>query len=220
MACFCEDCRLYFQRRYPNCPRCGRRPVSDGRTDQELEALGYHAFPLPGQAGQQPRRAAIEDEDLLSRLRRDYERQYTAPPPEPAAQAPDAPPPSPPPEEDFFGGFREGPAQSTPRIDLDPPERPAVRRPAPREAPAADWYAPPRARRESVFSRLGRSASSVPWPLLLRIGFVVLIVALLFTLWAMRRALVRGVLSIFTALLPALVVLYLLWYIIRGGRRR
>ena len=67
---------------------------------------------------------------------------------------------------------------------------------------------------------MGRSAASIPWPLLLRIGFVILVIALLATLWTMRWALLQGILALFTALLPGFVILWLLWYIIRGGRRR
>lgn len=174
MAYICADCRLYFSRPSTNCPRCGRRPVNDGHSEAELEALGYRLLALPDLSNRSARRSVIHDDDILAGLRRDYERQQAS-----SRRPAEAEPSPPPPEEDFFAGLRRestgtGP---TPRIDLDPPERPAVRTPDLWEAPSPVWRESPRPRRrEGLFSRLNRAAA-IPWPLLLRIGFVVLVIA-------------------------------------------
>lgn len=227
MAYICEDCRLYFSRRSSNCPHCGRRPTEDSRSEAELQAQGYRSLTLPAPSRRHTNRAVIHDDDLLAGLRRDYERQHTSSSHTASAESSTRetvppPPPEPQPEEDFFAHFREEQPQprSTPQIDLDPPERPAVRTRDPWEAPSHTWHEPPRARRTGTFSRLGRSAASIPWPLMLRIGFVILVIALLVTLWTMRWALLQGILTLFTTLLPVLLIVWLVWYIIRGGRRR
>ena len=208
MAYYCEDCRLYFPRHVVNCPQCGQRPAADGRSDREMALLGYRPF-SPAARPTQPEQ--IQDDDLLLTLRREYAQQYSTPAPSPSPTEED-------PQEDFFTQLSSGPEPVFPQMELDPPGTPAP-------FPTTDFPGPACRRpsfqvREPFHRRAARRFSLVPWPLLLRVCFVLVVLLFLVILWCMRGALIQGVLSIFTALMPLVLMALALWWILRSVFRR
>ncbi|MDD6032940.1 MAG: hypothetical protein PUC47_05565 [Oscillospiraceae bacterium] len=219
MAHFCNYCEYLFDRPHKNCPVCGGPINSDSRPNSALQALGY--CPAPGVQLQ-----ADAQDDFYSALDKAFRAQHTdetgkthpAPVSGPQPQTNLPPTPTIPPleEEGFFGQYE----QSSTRAHI--PEQvapgPSARAEQDDMNRALDEYT--RQVRATVRPARRLRGSSWPqafnWGLFWRIMMVVGVVLFLMYVWSQRFVIANAILNLFIALIPGILIIWVIIWLIRS----
>ncbi|MBQ5868995.1 MAG: hypothetical protein IIW68_06700, partial [Lachnospiraceae bacterium] len=82
MAFYCEECRVIYPQKKPNCPRCGDRIVEDSVSEKSLLEKGYvyhkshPAFSSQpthsASSGRAPSPVTINSHSVLEQIRQDF----------------------------------------------------------------------------------------------------------------------------------------------------
>lgn len=248
MAYVCYDCQMIFPSKRANCPFCGGRIYSDEKSDSVLQNEGFTLSDIKAKPISSTNNASddfhIDDSDILSSLRRSYDKEHhradrtndnastTATPnsiAHPASQDSTQTTPetsktsveSTPPIDDFFSQFQATttPATNIPTVGVPSESRQIVTPPV-NEGLGRELQSIERQQRRirRNYRRLAiiNFISSINWRVIFRIIFAIVVMFGLWTLWKMRYVLLNSVLDFFIALIPLIIIIWIVVSIFRS----
>ena len=237
MAFRCDDCQYLYRKKRTSCPFCGGRVYNDSNSNESLLNAGFTW--APGQP--QPSTDRINHsqneqsqiEDPFESLRQDFfNEQQTAThseprsvptvPPTPASKA-TAPSTTESPNDDFFSGAGTpsapanniptvnplaGQAQSfsVPNNNPDPYERELQELERQRQREERRY------RRREVLNFF----ANIRWRTVFRILLIIAIIFAGITIWNMRYVILNSILNFIVALLPIILIIWIIYYLIRS----
>lgn len=226
MAHFCNYCEYLFDRPHKNCPVCGSSISSDSRPNSVLQAQGYR--PAPGV--QLP---ADAQDDFYSALDKAFRAQHTdetgktrtAPVSGPQPQTGLPPTPTIPSleEKGFFGQYEQSPTRT--HIPEQVAPGPSARTEQDDMDRALDEYARQvRATARPVRPARRLRGSSRPlafnWSLFWRVMMVIGVMLFLVYVWSQRFVIAHAILNLFIALIPSILIIWVIIWLIRSLFRR
>lgn len=245
MAYICDDCKYIFPRKRTNCPYCGGRIYNSSRSEADLQADGYTFESVRSGRNSGSLQPDPEQADSFSYddLRAAFFSSHPAEEPQavPAAasrtsnprrepavssQRTQAPAQSPPVSRgtDYFSQFssasQAGP--SVPRVEPVPLRQNPEIRPV-RDLFRQELAEPAREARRMERQYRRRSAmdtlAGIRWGAAARILLVIFVVIMAVTIWQMRHVIFQSILSFFISLLPAILLIWILWRLLRAAFR-
>lgn len=225
MAHYCPNCRVIFDKRRILCPVCDFDVRHDELPDSDYIAKGYRMMTRQQAAQHQEletpfKPVEIRDDDVLSQLRSDYDRQRrattdkVAPEPAPAPQKPEPAVTKAPDNQGFFGQFT---GVSTPEPEPLPPVEPM-----PEPEPITPQTDAPQRYRGSGWHSFLNFMYMVPWRTVFRVLLILAAIWGVVTIWNMRFVILDAILEFIFALLPTVLLIGAIVWLIRslfkGGR--
>ncbi len=226
MAYFCPDCKIIFEKRAINCPRCGYGVATDSQADSFYLNQGFSVFKFP-QSRKEGDSVKINDEDILQKIRGRYSDFIKEEPKQPASPVPpssqEQPQQQPASGYDFFAAFNNNDVQ-TPETIIEEehdsePEAAPVSIPVPQfeEIPRTNNYYTPRRQRIRTSAR---RPVRIPWRMIGILAIFAIVIAIIAIIWSMRFVILESIISILTPLIPAAVVIGIIIYCISNRFRR
>lgn len=212
MAHFCPDCKITFENRVSNCPRCGYGIASDSQSESYYINQGFTRFNHSQGVSQG---VHIRDDDILNQLRGRYNNYVnnteTPQVPEPTVTPVTEQPGGNPPSNDFFSSFSETEVR-TPETNVQPEPEPE---PSPEftETPRTNVYRTP-TRRFGGFGS-GRGAANIPWRAIIYFLLFIAVIAIIVNIWNMRFAILDSVMGFIGSLMPLALIVIGIIYLIR-----
>ncbi len=242
MAYVCYDCQMIFPSKRANCPFCGGRIYSDEKSDSVLQSEGFTLSDIKTNLSNSTNNASddfhIDDSDILSSLRRSYDKEHrradrtndnvltTATPhsiahpasqgsthtiPETRRTSVDVTPPT----DDFFSQFQASttPAANIPTVGA-PSENSIPLIPPVDDGVESELQSIERQQRRirNNYRRLAimNFFSNINWRTVFRIIFIIAVVLGLLTIWKMRYIILDSVLNFFIALIPLIIIIWII----------
>lgn len=218
MAHFCPDCKITFENRVSNCPRCGYGIANDSQNESFYLNQGYTRFDQSQNATQD---IHIKDDDILNQLRgryNNYVNNIETPhiPESPIAPANEQPRQNPT-SNDFFSSFSDTEIH-TPETKVQPEsEQEPSSTPEFTESPRTNVYRTP-TRRFSGFGS-GRGAANIPWRAIIYFLIFIAIIAIIVNIWNMRFVILDSVMGFIGAIMPLALIVIGILYLIRTAFR-
>ena len=248
MAYVCYDCQMIFPSKRANCPFCGGRIYSDEKSDSVLQSEGFTLSDIKTKTNNSNNNASddfhIDDSDILSSLRRSYDREHrradrtndnastTATPsgighpvsqssthtmPESSRASVEATLPT----DDFFSQFQAttAPATSIPTVGV-PSENSTHLVPPVDDGIESELQSIERQQRRirNNYRRLAimNFFSNINWRIIFRIIIIVAVILGLLTIWKMRYIILNSVLNFFIALIPLIIIIWVIVWIFKS----
>lgn len=248
MAYVCYDCQIIFPSKRANCPFCGGRIYSDEKSDSVLQSEGFTISDIKTKPNNATNNATddfrIDDSDILSSLRRSYDKEHrradrtndnTSSTATPNAITPPAPQGSThtmtetsrasveatPPPDDFFSQFQASTITTTniPTVG-GPSENRTILSPPVDEGLGRELQSIEQQQRRirNNYRRLAilNFFSSINWRVIFRIIFAIAVMFGLWTVWKMRYVLLNSIYNFFIALIPLIIIIWIIVLIFRS----
>ena len=237
MAFRCDDCRYIYKKKRTSCPFCGGRVYNDSNSNDSLLSAGFTWAPGQSQVSTDTIGHAqsehSQNDDPFERLRQDFfneQHHHTrleaasvptvtpVPPVKATAESPrDCS------DDDFFSGAgtssvpinniptvtpRVGQSQtvSTPNNNPDPYERELQELERQRQREERRY------RRREVLNFF----ANIRWRTIFRILLISAIILVGITIWNMRYVILNSILNLIIALIPSILIIWIIWYLVRS----
>ncbi len=237
MAYVCYDCQIIFPSKRSNCPFCGQRIYFDEKSEYALQSEGFTLFDTKERHDNAEPVASdsfsIDDSDILSSLRRSYEREHrrtdhtddrnSGEPQETTNQsasqgsAGTIPKNTSTQEEvrqdanDFFSQFQSSAAPSTSIPTVETPSETNSSFASPIDDDLERELQSIRRQQRRINSHYRRMSTinfirNINWLVVFRLILVIAVVIGIITIWNMRYVILESIISFLTGLIPLVVV--------------
>lgn len=219
MAFYCEECKIIYPQKKPNCPKCGDRIVEDSASEKSLVEKGYvyhkshpafsYQSTKPASSGAAAPSVTLNSRSVLDQIRQDFINGSSA-----KKDNPDTAPSAPKNNsssnsanastEDFFSTLTSGNAAQN-SLPVQNEQISQVTNENPIFQPFTDDQNNPS--RRNIRTYRPHRPIRIPWRIVLYGFLAIVAIILLVTIWNNRYAIINGILDFILSLLPIALII-------------